>query len=211
MVYFVLQYSSCKLLQRNKPLGQFMITIKKYRNRRLYDTSESKYVNLDDLAELVRAEQEFEVRDVTTGEDITRQVLTQIIMEGAKGSESEMPIEFLRQLIASTGQARHDLMNRYTTFVTAMYQRAQHEFRDRFQAGETEGGQNPLEVLQRLVPTGSMDSMWNFANRSQEKESKNTETNTASELQAMRQRIEELEQAMKATPAAGVETEEDVS
>ena len=89
------------MLQRKQA---FMITIKKYRNRRLYDTLTSRYVKLEDVAVMVRAGEELEVIDVNTGDDITRVVLTQIIVEGAKDNEQEMPIEFLRQLISSTGR-----------------------------------------------------------------------------------------------------------
>ena len=79
------------------------IIIKKYANRRLYDTSTSSYVTLDHLSELVREGRDFEVRDAKTGEDLTRQVLTQIIFEQETKGEGALPLNFLRQLIGFYG------------------------------------------------------------------------------------------------------------
>jgi polyhydroxyalkanoate synthesis repressor PhaR len=79
------------------------IIIKKYANRRLYDTSTSSYVTLDHLSELVREGRQFEVRDAKTGEDLTRQVLTQIIFEHETKGEGALPLNFLRQLIGFYG------------------------------------------------------------------------------------------------------------
>lgn len=82
-----------------------MVVIKKYANRRLYDTSTSSYVTLDHLSELVRREVDFEVRDAKTGEDLTRQVLTQIIFEKENKGEGALPVNFLRKLIGFYGGA----------------------------------------------------------------------------------------------------------
>lgn len=79
------------------------VIIKKYANRRLYDTSTSSYVTLDHLSDLVRKEVDFEVRDAKTGEDLTRQVLTQIIFEKETKGEGALPVNFLRQLIGFYG------------------------------------------------------------------------------------------------------------
>ena len=83
--------------------GSDTVVIKKYANRRLYDTSTSSYVTLDHLSELVRREVDFEVRDAKTGEDLTRQVLTQIIFEKETKGEGALPVNFLRQLIGFYG------------------------------------------------------------------------------------------------------------
>lgn len=79
------------------------VIIKKYANRRLYDTSTSSYVTLDHLAELVRREVDFEVRDAKSGEDLTRTVLTQIIFEKENKGDGALPLSFLRQLIGFYG------------------------------------------------------------------------------------------------------------
>ena len=80
------------------------ITIKKYANRRLYDTSKSAYITLDHLSDLVKKDIEFEVVDAKTGEDLTRQVLTQIIFEQETRGEGALPTNFLRQLIRFYGE-----------------------------------------------------------------------------------------------------------
>ncbi len=80
------------------------VIIKKYANRRLYNTGTSTYVTLDDLAEMVKKGEEFSVQDAKTGEDITHTVLTQIIFElENKSGQSMLPVSFLRQLIAFYG------------------------------------------------------------------------------------------------------------
>lgn len=79
------------------------IIIKKYANRRLYNTASSSYVTLDNLAEMVRAGQEFIVKDAKSGEDLTRGVLAQIIMDKETKDNSLLPLPFLRQLISLYG------------------------------------------------------------------------------------------------------------
>ncbi|MEM1087996.1 MAG: polyhydroxyalkanoate synthesis repressor PhaR [Pseudomonadota bacterium] len=89
------------MAKKGKDLGT--VIIKKYANRRLYDTSTSSYVTLDHLSDLVRQEIDFEVRDAKTGEDLTRQVLTQIIFEKENKGEGALPLNFLRKLIGFYG------------------------------------------------------------------------------------------------------------
>ena len=80
------------------------LVIKKYANRRLYDTDSSRYVTLDTLAQMVRQGRDFVVQDARSGDDITRSVLTQIIVEEEARGDSLLPIGFLRQLIGMYGQ-----------------------------------------------------------------------------------------------------------
>ncbi|MEM9668938.1 MAG: polyhydroxyalkanoate synthesis repressor PhaR [Pseudomonadota bacterium] len=86
------------------------IVIKKYANRRLYDTSTSTYVTLDHLSDLVRKEIDFEVRDAKTGEDLTRSVLTQIIFEQETKGNGALPTNFLRQLIKFYGDGMQSVL-----------------------------------------------------------------------------------------------------
>ena len=79
------------------------VTIKKYANRRLYDTESSSYITLDRLAAMIREGRDFEVVDAKTGEDITHQVLTQIIVEEESRGSTMLPVNFLRQLIGLYG------------------------------------------------------------------------------------------------------------
>ncbi len=89
------------------------VVIKKYANRRLYNTETSSYVTLEDLAELVRAGRDFVVRDAKTGEDLTRQVLTQIIFEQENKGATLLPEDFLRQLIRFYGDSLGQMLPRY--------------------------------------------------------------------------------------------------
>ena len=90
------------------------VTIKKYANRRLYNTGTSSYVTLEDLATMVKAGQDFVVFDAKTGEDITRSVLAQIIFEQEnKEGQNLLPINFLRQLIRFYGDSMQMLVPRY--------------------------------------------------------------------------------------------------
>ena len=90
--------------------GSKTVVIKKYANRRLYDTSTSSYVTLDHLSDLVRREIDFEVVDAKTGEDLTRQVLTQIIFEKENKGEGALPLNFLRKLIGFYGGGSQTLL-----------------------------------------------------------------------------------------------------
>ncbi|GBE43555.1 PHB/PHA accumulation regulator DNA-binding domain protein [bacterium BMS3Bbin10] len=92
------------------------IVIKKYANRRLYNTDTSSYVTLDDLAEMVRAERDFSVHDAKTGEDLTHAVLTQIIVDQESKGQNLLPIGFLRQLIRFYGDSIERLVPSYLEF-----------------------------------------------------------------------------------------------
>ena len=107
-----------------------VVIIKKYANRRLYDTESSSYITLDRLAEMVRQKRQFKVVDAKSGEDITRQVLAQIIMdEEARGSEM-LPINFLRQLIGMYGGNMQAQVPHYLEASLDAFQRNQSQFRD---------------------------------------------------------------------------------
>lgn len=86
------------------------IIIKKYANRRLYNTDSSKYITLDFLAELTRKDVEFKVLDAKTGDDITHNVLTQIIMDEESSGQNMLPVGFLRQLIALYGDSMQSMV-----------------------------------------------------------------------------------------------------
>ena len=89
------------------------ITIKKYANRRLYNTFTSKYVTLDDLSQMVKAGDDFIVVDAKFGDDITRPVLTQIIFEEEAKGENLLPVSFLRQLIQFYGDSLQSMVPNY--------------------------------------------------------------------------------------------------
>jgi polyhydroxyalkanoate synthesis repressor PhaR len=106
------------------------ITIKKYANRRLYNTGTSTYVTLEDLAKMVKKGEDFVVYDAKTGEEITRSVLTQIIFEQEnKEGQNLLPIAFLRQLIRFYGDSMQMLVPRYLEVSIDSLTREQEKFR----------------------------------------------------------------------------------
>jgi polyhydroxyalkanoate synthesis repressor PhaR len=108
------------------------VTIKKYANRRLYDTESSTYITLDRLAAMVREGREFEVVDAKTGEDITRQVLTQIIVDEESRGSTMLPINFLKQLIGLYGNSMQNFVPQYLEAAMESFQRNQSAVRDAF-------------------------------------------------------------------------------
>src|SRR4249920_3192066 len=107
------------------------ITIKKYANRRLYNTGTSTYVTLEDLAAMVKKGEDFVVYDAKTGEEITRSVLTQIIFEQEnKEGQNLLPIAFLRQLIRFYGDSMQMLVPRYLEVSIDSLTREQEKFRE---------------------------------------------------------------------------------
>ncbi|MSO84871.1 MAG: polyhydroxyalkanoate synthesis repressor PhaR [Rhodospirillales bacterium] len=105
------------------------ITIKKYANRRLYNTATSTYVTLDHLAQMVKDGAEFVVYDAKTGEDITRQVLTHIIVEEEGKGQSLLPLSFLRHLISFYGDSLQTIVPRYLDFSMQSFARNQEQMR----------------------------------------------------------------------------------
>jgi polyhydroxyalkanoate synthesis repressor PhaR len=122
------------------------VTIKKYANRRLYNTGTSTYVTLEDLAKMVKAGDDFVVFDAKTGEDITRSVLAQIIFEQEnKEGQNLLPINFLRQLIRFYGDSMQMLVPRYLEVSIESLTREQEKFRQ--QMAQAFGG-TPFGALE---------------------------------------------------------------
>lgn len=118
------------------------VTIKKYANRRLYNTGASAYVTLDDLAEMVKLGEDFVVYDAKSGEDITRSVLGQIIFEQeGKTGQNLLPIRFLRQLIRFYGDSMQMFVPSYLEFSIERLTKDSQKFRDQFEAAMSA---NPL-------------------------------------------------------------------
>ncbi|MDT9599832.1 polyhydroxyalkanoate synthesis repressor PhaR [Sphingosinicella rhizophila] len=119
--------------------GDDVVIIKKYANRRLYDTESSSYITLERLAEMVRQKREFKVVDAKSGEDITHNVLTQIIMDEESRGGTMLPINFLRQLISMYGDSMQSMVPQYLEASLEAFQRNQSQFRDAM-AGAFSGG-----------------------------------------------------------------------
>ena len=108
------------------------ITIKKYANRRLYDTESSTYITLDRLAAMIREGRDFEVVDAKTGDDITRQVLTQIIVDEESRGSTMLPVNFLRQLIGLYGNSIQGMVPSYLESAMDAFQTNHKAIRDSF-------------------------------------------------------------------------------
>src|SRR5215216_5993849 len=123
------------------------ITIKKYANRRLYNTRTSTYVTLEDLAAMVKKGEDFIVYDAKSGEDITRSVLTQIIFEqeNKEGGQNLLPIAFLRQLIRFYGDSMQMLVPRYLEVSIDSLTREQEKFREQISQAFGIGGFGAIE------------------------------------------------------------------
>ena len=125
------------------------ITIKKYANRRLYNTATSSYVTLDHLCKMVKDNEDFVVFDAKSGDDITRSVLTQIIVEEeGKGGQNLLPIPFLRQLIGFYGDSLGGLVPRYLEHSMQLFHRNEEQMRDYMQ-----------HALDGLFPFSSIEEM----------------------------------------------------
>src|ERR1019366_2463737 len=135
-------------LSDDKAKAEGPVVIKKYANRRLYNTQTSSYVTLDHLAAMVKEGTEFEVQDARTGEDITRSVLTQIIFEEEAKGQSLLPIKFLRQLIRFYGDSLQSFVPGYLDMSMDGFTKNQGAMRDRI-AEAMGGGNQMVENLTR--------------------------------------------------------------
>ncbi len=159
------------------------VVIKKYGNRRLYDTRGSCYVNLDDIAALVRGGEEVRVVDAATGEDLTRVTLTQIITEDARDSPTGLPLELLRQLIVASDEVRQEFMMWYLKSAFDTYQSVQDAVRNRVTEMQS-ALLTPVETLKRFLGTRPLSSP-------------PPPPPDDAELNALRQRVAELETLLK--------------
>jgi polyhydroxyalkanoate synthesis repressor PhaR len=153
------------------------ILIKKYGNRRLYDTAGSRYVNLDDLAAHIRAGREVRVVDAKTGQDLTRVVLTQIITEDAKGKPTGLPLELLRQLIIASDEVRQEFLMWYLKSAFDTYQKLQDTVQNRLSEVQS-AILSPVEMMKRFL--GAPQSAVAAASG-------------GGEVESLRQRVAELE------------------
>ena len=162
------------------------VIIKKYGNRRLYDTSASRYVNLEDVAGMIRDGTQIQVQDAKTGEDVTRVILTQIIVDDARGNQAGLPLELLRQLIVASDRARHDFMMWYLRAAFETYKNVQDAVQSQLSEVRSAAAA-PLETMRRFF-AGQAD-----ADAQREKDE---------ELNELRARVAQLEKELNRTRRA---------
>jgi polyhydroxyalkanoate synthesis repressor PhaR len=162
------------------------VVIKKYGNRRLYDTAGSRYVNLDQIAALIRQGREVRVVDANTGQDLTRVTLTQIITEDAKDKPTGLPLELLRQLIMASDQVRQEFVMWYLKSAFDTYQKVQDAVQNRL--GEIQSAiLSPVDVMKRFLSTP---------------QSVSPASEGGPEIDHLRKRVLELESRLSRKPAA---------
>jgi polyhydroxyalkanoate synthesis repressor PhaR len=169
-----------------KPKVSQPLIIKKYENRRLYNTLTSQYINQEQVAQLVRDGCDVRVVDATTGEDLTRLIMAQIVLEDAKTPDSVFPLDVLRQMILASGRATQENALRYMKAMMDMYQNAYRAL---------PAPMNPFELLQgRWAQPPAADVATSGRQSRKEQPPATSETHAkASEVNELKRRIEELE------------------
>lgn len=157
-----------------------VVVIKKYGNRRLYDTAASRYVNLDDLAALVRSGKEVRVVDAESGRDLTRVILTQIITEDAKGKPTGLPLELLRQLIMASDEVRQEFLMWYLKSAFDTYQKVQDSLQNRLSEVQS-AILSPVDIMKRFLGAAT-EPLHNHQD---------------SEVELLRERVKDLEKQLQ--------------
>jgi len=193
----------------NKPPATPPVVVKKYANRRLYNTESSSYITLDSLAQMVRQGRDFVVYDAKSGEDITRGVLTQIIVEEEGKGHNLLPTAFLRQLIGFYGDQMQALVPRYLEQSMAAFAQQQEQIRATLQ--RTMGGLFPfgnatIEEVGRQNMAMIERALTLFTPFYRPPESSGDRSGAAEEIAGLRAEVEALKQQLasaKAHPVPG--------
>lgn len=170
------------------------LIIKKYENRRLYNTLTSQYINQEQVAQLVRDGHDVRVIDAANGEDITRLILAQIVLDDAKTPDSVFPLDVLRQMIVASGKATQENALRYMKAMMQMYQNAYRAMPPPL---------NPFEFMPNIwgqEKKGSPEASQGPAGPVSAREPAPAEQ--SSQVQELRRRVEELEAALSLRRAA---------
>src|SRR5271165_4254411 len=170
--------------RKANPISPATIVIKKYPNRRLYDTAASRYINLEDIAGFIRDGKDVRVVDAQTGEDLTRVTLTQIIMDDAKQQPTGLPLELLRQLIISSDRMGREFIMWYLKSAYDAYQTVQSKLHTGLSDVQA-AALSPISMVKSLIHSQVDRPPAEAANQSN------------AELQQLRERIAELEARMK--------------
>ncbi len=157
------------------------VLIRKYSDRRLYDTGASRYVKLDDIARMVRDGSDVRVVDGRTGKDLTHIVLTQIIAENAKERQIALPLQLLTQIVRASDKATHDFLSRHLNSTLDLYQKVQNSVNTRLSEAKN-AASTPLDYVRKLLAGHSWPPV-----------------REGGEVEELRRRVEEL-QARLAQP-----------
>ncbi len=155
-------------------------TIKKYSDRRLYDTGARRYVNLDEIARMIREGEDVEVVDSRTGEDITRVILTQIVMEDIRDGGTALPLKLLRELVIASDRTTHEFLSWYLETANELYRKAGTTIRSRVSEARS-AVSNPVDFVRGLL--GGTERQAEGA-----------------EIEELRRRVQELEKQLARRP-----------
>ncbi len=173
------------------------IIIKKYANRRLYNTASSSYITLEDLARMVRENVEFQVLDAKTGDDITHQILTQIIMdEEASGGQQMLPVSFLRQLIGMYGNSMQALMPSYLEASMANFRENQSKIREAFEKGISATPFAALHETNMAMMRAAADAFMPGIGKSKDKAAPKSAADTSGEIAALREQMAAMQKKL---------------
>ena len=156
------------------------VLIRKYSDRRLYDTASSRYVKLEDIAQMVREGVNVRVVDGRTGKDLTHLIFTQIIVENAREREIALPLQLLTQLVRASDKATHDFLTWYLDSTLNLYKKAQETVHTRLSTAKNVVS-SPLDFVRNLLAGHSLQSQIS------------TPSPEAQELEELRRQVEALQ------------------
>ncbi len=179
------------------------VVVKKYANRRLYNTEASSYVTLEDLAGMVRQGRDFVVYDAKSGEDITRSVLTQIIVEEEAKGRNLLPESFLRHLIGFYGDSLQAVLPRYLEFAMAGFARQQEQMRRSVE--QAMGGFLPFPTLEEMSKQNMamMERAMSLFAPFRPSEAPQSVEALKAEIESLRQQLSELQRTKSETSRGG--------
>jgi polyhydroxyalkanoate synthesis repressor PhaR len=163
-----------------RPVSNPEVLIRKYSDRRLYDTTASRYVKLEDIAQMVRQGVNVRVVDGRSGKDITHLIFTQIIVEDARERQIALPLQLLTQLVRASDKATHDFLTWYLNSTLDLYKKAQDTVQTRLSSAK-HAAASPLDFVRNLLSgyTGSSPATHD------------------TEVEALRRRVEELQSRLE--------------
>ena len=177
------------------------IIVKKYANRRLYNTDSSSYITLEHLAAMTREGRDFKVIDAKSGDDITRTVLTQIIMDEEQRGETMLPVNFLRQLISMYGGSMQAMVPQYLEASMESFQRNHEQFREAL-TGAFKGG--PFEALAKrnmamfeAATKAFTENALATSKATQPAAASQPEASERDELQALKEQMQQLQDRLE--------------
>jgi polyhydroxyalkanoate synthesis repressor PhaR len=166
-----------------------VVIIKKYANRRLYNTASSSYITLEDLAGMVRENVEFQVHDAKTWDDITQSMLTQIIMDEEANGGQMLPVSFLRQLIGMYGNSMQAMMPSYLEASMANFRDNQTKIREAFGKGMSGGPFAAIHETNMAMMRAAADVLMPGIGKPKDKPQPAPDTQTRDEIAVLREQM----------------------